>query len=69
MATQYDFGFEATSKAIVHEWLYFTKSKKEHKLFERKENDFDITNKFIEGNGLEDKANMNPAVLKNCFHF
>ncbi|MGL6344879.1 MAG: AAA family ATPase [Waterburya sp.] len=59
----YRYGFEVTKKEVISEWLYYTPTKKEYKLFTRKAQEFDINKGFKEGETLKDKTRRNALFL------
>ncbi|MDD2890958.1 MAG: ATP-binding protein [bacterium] len=67
--TIYRYGFETDRTEIHREWLFYTLKNKEVKLFERKKNDFDISPKFQEGEGVKDKTRNNALFLSVVAQF
>lgn len=59
----YRYGFEITENAIVAEWLYQTKIKKEEVLFIRNKDTIKVFPSFVEGAGLETKTKENKLFL------
>ncbi len=60
---QYRYGFEVTQERVVSEWLFHVPNKRESKLFERNEDDFELSGVFREGKGLENKTRPNALFL------
>lgn len=67
--TQYRYGFEATRKQIVSEWLFSVPTRKEANLFVRDENGIKTSPKFKEGKGLEEKTRPNALFLSVVAQF
>ncbi|NNT73085.1 ATP-binding protein [Flavobacterium sp. IMCC34852] len=67
---RYRYGFEATQKRIISEWLFaldFENSIKESNLFTREEQEIKVSSKnFKEGKGLEDKTRPNALFLSTA---
>lgn len=66
---QYRYGFEATPKEIVREWLYQRRTAKETRLFQREEGDITLGRDYREGKGLEDKTRNNALFLSVVAQF
>ncbi len=66
---RYRYGFEASQNEVFSEWLYYTPTKKEYKLFTRKTQEFNITNVFKEGKNLENKTRRNALFLSVTAQF
>ncbi len=68
---KYRYGFEIDLSKIHNEWLFFSKKKKEYKLFIRKNtNQFDLnTNEFKEGMGIEGKTRSNALFISVVSQF
>lgn len=66
---RYRYGFEATKKRIVAEWLFQTKRVKENPLFIREKDDFQITEKFKEGYDIEEKTRSNALFVSVVSQF
>jgi AAA15 family ATPase/GTPase len=62
--TVYRYGYEVTEKAVVKEWLFESKSKKEYPVFLRIGNNFEIEKKrFPNSSGLEQKTRTDALFL------
>ncbi len=67
---KYRYGFQLGRQSIINEWLFCAPKKKEHRLFVRTNtNEFDISDKFSEGNGLEKKTRIDALFLTVCSQF
>jgi len=66
---RYRYGFEATETGITAEWLYEKKKVKEFELFTRIGEGIDISTKFEEGKGLEQKTRKNALFLATVDQF
>ena len=66
---RYRYGFEVDKKAVIKEWLFCTKRKKENVLFLREGDGIDVNNEFKEGKGLEDKTRDNALFLSVAAQF
>lgn len=53
---RYRYGFEVSTDRVLSEWLHDLSGRKEARLFERKNDDFDLSRSFKEGKGLTDKT-------------
>jgi AAA15 family ATPase/GTPase len=60
---RYRYGFEATKKAIVSEWLFEAKKQAEKYLFIRQGDDIDVASAYGEGENLEEKTRDNALFL------
>ena len=60
---KYRYGFEASQKEIVSEWLFTAPTQKESRLFIRDESGIHVSRKFREGKGLEEKTRPNALFL------
>lgn len=67
--TYYRYGFEATTVAIVSEWLYKRTAKKETCLFLRANDAIEPTKLFAEGKGIENRVRPNSLFLSVCDSF
>ncbi|MCC7430805.1 ATP-binding protein [bacterium] len=63
------YGFEVDQTKVHSEWLFYTPNKKEVKLFERKERDFELGKDFKEGRKLEEKTRDNSLFLSVVAQF
>lgn len=61
--TRYRYGFEADNAKIHSEWLFSATKIAEKKLFTRNEGDFEVTDRFVEGKGIEDRTRANVLFL------
>lgn len=59
----YRYGIEYNAQTIEAEWLFETPKKTERLLFSRENQDFDISNHFKEGKGLEQRTRENGLFL------
>jgi AAA15 family ATPase/GTPase len=59
----YRYGFEATSREIVSEWLFETVKKTENYLFLRQKDGIDVAKNYQEGQNLEEKTRDNALYL------
>ena len=66
---QYRYGFELTSEAITHEWLYHVPGEREAMLFDRTFNQFEMSGVFSEGQGLQSKTRPNALFLSVVAQF
>lgn len=67
---RYRYGFEVNKRCVLAEWLYYTPSKREHKLFERESGTpINISNSFEEGKGLEARTRDNALFVSVCAQF
>ncbi|RLD05204.1 MAG: ATP-binding protein [Chloroflexi bacterium] len=66
---QYRYGFEATQKEIVSEWLYYIPKTKEANLFIRDYQNIISKPKFKEGKGVKDKTRPNALFLSVAAQF
>ncbi len=66
---RYRYGFQLNETQIVNEWLFFTPTSKEAKLFIREKNDISLGQKFKEGKGLKTKTRVNALFLSVCAQF
>lgn len=65
--TRYRYGFEATNKTIVKEWLLESPRKKEYPVFLRIGQEFQIDNKrFKNSSGLAERTRKNALFLSVC---
>lgn len=60
---KYRYGFEASRKEIVSEWLFAAPTQKESRLFIRDESGIHVSRSFKEGKGLEEKTRQNALFL------
>ncbi|MFL0352640.1 ATP/GTP-binding protein [Xanthomarina sp. GH4-25] len=67
--TKYRYGFEATNKRFVSEWLFETLRKQEKPLFIRDMDNIQMVEKFSEGDRLEDKTRPNALFLSVAAQF
>jgi len=68
--TSYRYGFEATSEAIVSEWLFSQKdSIRETRLFTRESARIEVSESFKEGKGLEPRTRSNALFLSVVAQF
>lgn len=67
--TRYRYGFEATEKEIVSEWLFESVKRKENPLFVREGDNIQLVEKFVEGERLEDKTRSNALFLSVVAQF
>lgn len=67
--TRYRYGFEADSKTIKSEWLFYVPSTKEAKLFTRDKSDFSVASGFKEGSDLPEKTRSNALFLSVVAQF
>ena len=65
----YRYGFEASRKSIVSEWLYKLSGSKEICLFVRENDSIGVTKDFPEGKGLEERTRNNALFLSVCDSF
>lgn len=61
--SRFRYGFEATRKQIVNEWLFEAKKATEKPLFLRVPEGIDVANRFKEGRNLESKTRDNALFL------
>jgi len=67
---KFRYGFEVDKNRVHSEWLFFTPSRREAKLFVRDENSIQIsTRSFKEGKGLEEKTRSNALFLSVVAQF
>lgn len=62
---RYRYGFEVDEDAIHSEWLFKCKRKAEIALFIRNKDNIEITEEFLEGNGIEEKTRENALFLSS----
>lgn len=67
--TQYRYGFKATQKRVIAEWLYHVPTVQETLLFERKYDRFAMSSRFKEGKGWENKTRPNTLFLSLIAQF
>lgn len=67
--TRYRYGFEATQKEIVTEWLFESLRTKEYPCFLRNKQDIKIWDRFKEGKRLEDKTRSNALFISVVSQF
>ena len=67
--SKYRYGFEADANGIKSEWLFTSKKIKEDNLFIREGEEIDVSPKFKEGKGLEEKTRNNALFLSVCAQF
>jgi uncharacterized protein len=68
--TRYRYGFEATERQILSEWLFSqANSTRETRLFTREKDQFDQTVSFKEGKGLEKRTRSNALFLSVAAQF
>ena len=60
---KYRYGFQVDTLVVKREWLFYAPKKKEHRLFFRNENSFEIDAGFEEGKGLEGKTRKDALFL------
>ncbi|HTD98428.1 MAG TPA: ATP-binding protein [Mucilaginibacter sp.] len=60
---RYRYGFEANQTTVISEWLFVQKGKKETYLFLRQRNEFEFSDAFAEGKGLELRTRDNALFL------
>lgn len=65
----YRYGFSATTKSIINEWLYKQSKTKETCLFLRENDSIGVTKSFPEGKGLEERTRNNALFLSVCDSF
>ncbi|CCQ60493.1 hypothetical protein CWATWH0401_2298 [Crocosphaera watsonii WH 0401] len=65
---KYRYGFEATTKKIVSEWLYYIPNVRESKLFERKEGQINTIKRY-QANGVEKLTRDNALFLSVSAQF
>lgn len=65
---KYRYGFEATRKKIVSEWLFYVPNVRETKLFQRQEDRIDLTKKY-QGDGLQKLTRDNALFLSVSAQF
>lgn len=68
-AIKYRYGFEATRKRIVAEWLFQAKKVKEYPLFIRENDEFQVTDDFKEGFDIEEKTRSNALFVSVVSQF
>lgn len=66
---QYRYGFEADSKSIFAEWLFYVPKSREARLFERDGQDIKVADAFKEGKGLELRTRANALFLSVAAQF
>lgn len=66
---KYTYGFEVDGEKVVSEWLYFVKTTREAKLFEREGSEFQISTSFREGKGIEGRTRDNALFLSVAAQF
>lgn len=64
----YRYGFQATQKNIVSEWLSYVTKKRKTRLFERKNQDFNISKKF-QGEDIQSKTRENALFISVAAQF
>ncbi len=67
--TQYRYGFSIDREKVHSEWLYHVPGKRESRLFERKENEFQFSSKFTEGKRVEEMTRENALLLSVAAQF
>lgn len=63
------YGFMFNAEVVTSEWLFETTKQKENLLFRRNKDGFEISNKFDEGNGLQEKTRNNVLFLSVVSQF
>lgn len=66
---RYRYGFQLNETQIVSEWLFYTPTSKEAKLFIREQNEINLGQNFKEGKGLKIKTRINALFLSVCAQF
>lgn len=64
----YRYGFEATEKKIVSEWLFYVPNKRQTRLFERNDQDFNISKNF-QGEDIKSKTRENALFISVAAQF
>ncbi|MDB9538714.1 ATP-binding protein [Anabaenopsis arnoldii] len=64
----YRYGFEATQKNIVSEWLFYVHKKRQTRLFERKDQHFNISKNF-QGEDIQSKTRENALFISVAAQF
>ena len=67
--TFYRYNFEVNSERVVQENLYLVQKTKEEQLFKRNSNGYEISKKFEEGNGIQEKTRDNCLFLSVVSQF
>lgn len=67
--TQYRYGFSIDREKVHSEWLYHVPGKRESRLFERKEKEFQFSSKFAEGKRVEEMTRTNALLLSVAAQF
>jgi len=68
--SRYRYGFEATSEAVISEWLFAQKeSIRETRMFTREREKIDVSESFKEGKGLESRTRPNALFLSVVAQF
>jgi AAA15 family ATPase/GTPase len=67
--TAYKFGFTITDEKVLSEYLYQRKKHKEYLLFKRTNQEFEIDDKFTEGNEIEQRTRPNALFLTTVAQF
>ena len=68
-SVQYRYGFEVDTSHVKKEWLYASAKQKEKRLFERNQQEFELSPAFNEGKGLEQKTRPNALFLSVVAQF
>ena len=66
---KYRYGFEVNSRRVVSEWLFYSPTTKEAKLFTRDESRTSFSNNFKEGKGIAEKTRDNALFLSVVAQF
>jgi uncharacterized protein len=66
---KYRYGFEVNFRQIVSEWLFYSPTTKEAKLFTRDESGVSFSNNFKEGKGIVEKTRDNALFLSVVAQF
>jgi hypothetical protein len=64
----YRYGFKATEKNVVSEWLFYVSKKRQTRLFERENQDFNISKKF-QGEDIQSKTRENALFISVAAQF
>jgi AAA15 family ATPase/GTPase len=66
---RYRYGFDVDRERVIAEWLYHVPSTREAKLFERKEQEFTLSDNFREGQKVEERTRPNALFLSVVAEF
>jgi AAA15 family ATPase/GTPase len=66
---RYRYGFEVDTQRVVSEWLFTVPTIREALLFQREGNEFQVTSRFKEGRGLQERTRANALFLSVIAQF